>query len=211
MGTQKQGRAAARAAGAMLVVRAGVLFSWELYEVLGADPPPTSDQLYAVFWGVVALWFAVILLVRVGYWPKPRAVRGRAHQRLGDRGPGAGGSDSGVRRTGLRRRNGQPDHRAAGFRGRALRATGVAQERGNADAERLARRPNPNPLHRPAVAPVPAAAAAALTTSHGAQSVTGLGPSARWTSASATNTKGNHARDGRAAPAHRMAAPAPSQ
>jgi hypothetical protein len=70
MVTQKQGRAAARAAGAMLVVRAGVLFSWELYEVLGADPPPTSDQLYAVFWGVVALWFAVILLVRVGYWPK---------------------------------------------------------------------------------------------------------------------------------------------
>jgi hypothetical protein len=67
---RKQGRAAARAAAAILTVIAGILFSWELYEVLAGDPPPTSDQLYTVFSGAVALWFAVILLVRVGYWPK---------------------------------------------------------------------------------------------------------------------------------------------
>ena len=36
----------------------------------GADPPPASDQFYVVFTGVVALWFAVALLVRAGYLPK---------------------------------------------------------------------------------------------------------------------------------------------
>jgi hypothetical protein len=57
-------------AAAILVVGAGVQFSWALYEALAADPPPTSDQLYNALGGVVALWLAVILLVRVGYWPK---------------------------------------------------------------------------------------------------------------------------------------------
>jgi hypothetical protein len=70
MVTQKQGRAAARAAAAILTLIAGVLFFVALHDALGADPPSTSDQLFTAFSGVVALWFAVILLVRVGYWPK---------------------------------------------------------------------------------------------------------------------------------------------
>jgi hypothetical protein len=67
---EKHGRAAARAAAAILLVGAGVQFYRELHEATGADPPPASEQLFVVFTGVVALWFAVVLLVRVGSLPK---------------------------------------------------------------------------------------------------------------------------------------------
>ncbi len=70
MVTKSHGRAAAWAAAAILAVIASFQFYWELHEVFGTDPPSTSDQFSIVFIGVVALWFAVVLLVRVGYWPK---------------------------------------------------------------------------------------------------------------------------------------------
>lgn len=70
MVAEKHGRAAARAAAALLLVGAGVQSAWVLGEASGADPPPAPDLLYGVVTAVVALWFAVALLVRVGYLPK---------------------------------------------------------------------------------------------------------------------------------------------
>ena len=75
MATQKQGRAAARAAAAILVVGAGFLFYWSLggtWAFGGQTPSEYEyagwDQIETAVIGVWCLVFAGVLLVRVGYW-----------------------------------------------------------------------------------------------------------------------------------------------
>jgi hypothetical protein len=78
MATKSHGRAAAWTAAVILALIAGFQFywglggTWELHEASGAAAPPVSasDQFSIVLIGVVALWFAVVLFVRVGYLPK---------------------------------------------------------------------------------------------------------------------------------------------
>lgn len=76
MVTKSQARAAAWTAAAILTVSAGFGVywglggTWALPETPGEDPVPTSVYVAVVSFGLVGLYFAGVLLIRVGYWPK---------------------------------------------------------------------------------------------------------------------------------------------
>jgi hypothetical protein len=69
-------RAAAWTAAAILTVTGGLEVywglggTWALPETPGDAPVSTSDHVAVVIFGLVGLWFAGVLLIRVGYWPK---------------------------------------------------------------------------------------------------------------------------------------------
>jgi hypothetical protein len=66
--TRQQGRVAAWAAAAILVVAGVGQIYAGLHAALGGDPPPASAVIRAVLVGLLALASAAVLLVRVGYW-----------------------------------------------------------------------------------------------------------------------------------------------
>lgn len=68
MATKKQGRVAAWAAAAILVVAGIGQFYAVLHTALGVDPPPANALVLAVLAGVLAVASAAVLLIRVGYW-----------------------------------------------------------------------------------------------------------------------------------------------
>ena len=67
MPTEKQGRLAAWAAVAILVVTGLGQFYAVLHAALGVDPPPANDLVLAVLAGLLAIAAAAVLLIRVGY------------------------------------------------------------------------------------------------------------------------------------------------
>jgi hypothetical protein len=76
MVTESHARAAAWTAAAILTVIAGFYVywglggTWALPATPGKNSVSTSDHFAVVFFGLVGLWFAAVLLIRVGYWPK---------------------------------------------------------------------------------------------------------------------------------------------
>jgi hypothetical protein len=67
MVTRSQGRVAAWAAAAIMVVVAGVQFYAVLHAAYGVDPPSAGALIFGVFIGVLAVAAAAVLLIRVGY------------------------------------------------------------------------------------------------------------------------------------------------
>lgn len=68
MATKEQGRAAAWAAAAILVVVCIGQFYAVLHAAFGVDPPPANALIGAVLTGLLAVAAAAVLLIRVGYW-----------------------------------------------------------------------------------------------------------------------------------------------
>ena len=76
MVTKSHARAAAWTAAAILTVIAGVYVywglggTWALPETPGENSVSTSDHVAVGFFGLVGIWLAGVLLIRVGYWPR---------------------------------------------------------------------------------------------------------------------------------------------